>query len=448
MKLNYSILKLIVLITFMTINHVISQNDKQIIYDFNTEDFELSKRINQGDMVRLTVINANPFIYRVNSTNKLTTKNPVPTNLFSLISGDFLKVLSFPSNSNVKTIPLEINFLSLIGDEAEASEALNCVTEMDVSFFNQAQEEFSSTSKLYSDLYFSTTNIDLEYSKLVNLVSEINEIETDVSKPLEEAYFKLKSAYLIIKSKSANENCDKFKGMKGISQSITELEKHIIPDGIETEISVLENLRRSAQRIIEDGAVNSRFEMNISKLIAKGDELDVTLELTPLEELNKFENAIHKISASKKFDIQNHFKISFSPGLLTTNGLNDEKFNVKALAINDSITKFQVIKEDESNWDYGISALIHFTWEMNQGALGFNLGLGYLPEDSKIAGLAGVSAIFGKDQSLILSAGLAGSSAKTLSDALDTTTQYSSAPEVKTKRVFKGGFWFGIGYRL
>ena len=319
---------------------------------------------------------------------------------------------------------------------------------MDVSFFNQAQEEFSSTSKLYSDLYFSTTNIDLEYSKLVGLVSQIDEIETDYSKPLEEAYYKLKSAYLIIKSKSANENCNKFKGMKGIAQSINALEKHIIPDEIETEISVLENLRRSAQRIIKGGAVNSRFEINVSKLIAKGDELDITLELTPLEELNKFENAIHKISASKKFDIQNHFKISFSPGLLTTNGLNDEKFNVKALAINDSITKFQVIKEDESDWDYGISALTHFTWEMNQGSIGFNLGLGYLPEDSKIAGLAGVSAIFGKEQSLILSAGLAGSSAKTLSDALDTTTQYSAAPEIKTKRVFKGGFWFGIGYRL
>ena len=106
MKLNYNILKLIALICFLTINPAISQCEREIIYDFNTGEFEPSKRINQGDKVRLTVINANPFIYRVNSTNKLTTKNPVPTNLFSLISGDFLKVLSFAPNNNVKTNPI------------------------------------------------------------------------------------------------------------------------------------------------------------------------------------------------------------------------------------------------------------------------------------------------------------------------------------------------------
>ena len=412
-------------------------NAQQIVYDYDKDSFNNDK-ISAGNSVEVIIKNINPFVFNISSESSLINKNTVPPNIFSLMSGDFIaKLVGFPTST-------ESSPLSTTGGVP----VILCIADSFIENLQDSYVDFVGIYKKYENLLFTLKNPRLTYTELSNSLSTL----TLGEKELENAFTTFMIDYNTLLSNIKSSDCENNPKFELIKPLINK----IISTDFQPKIISLELLKRSAEQFkkqsetinLENADSTIALAIKLNKSVVNGDELKLKLNFTPRDEIKSFENPIQPRVVNNNIKIKNHFKISFSPGFIITSGINNYKYNVLSEQVNDSVSKHSIIKENETKWNYGISALVHYTWNLQNGALGFNTGFGYLPRDNKINGLIGVTAIIGDKQEFIINGGITGSFAERLSDSLNETKEYLSAPTIKTKEKFKTGIWFGIAYRL
>lgn len=358
-------------------------------------------------------------------------KSPLPDNVFGLLAGDFLTSFAGLNLGAEKVLAFTTQNDSLVNVVEK------CIEDSYVEDLKRAYEKYLRTLYKYQTLLITTMDSEMTFEQLKTSASISNSLSADYDN------LKIKNAQALLQLKSSA-TCIKNESY----QSLSKLLSQIITDASEKNVVRLEILKKNARKIVKANKDRQKIRLKVAKFIAKGDEAKIKLTFRPRKHVDSFEQPLVPRITEKKIQIKNHFKVSFSPGIIFTSGLNDKKFNLAQVMVNDSITNYRIIEEDESKLNYGISALTHFTWSKPYGGIGLNLGLGYLPQNTKISGLVGGSLFFGKDKQVILNGGLAASFSKVLSDAYEINEQFTEVFEIKTKEKLKTGIWIGFGYRL
>lgn len=409
--------------------------EKTIIYDFKVDSFKIKEKngdsinvkIKEGDFVKVIVENLNPFLYEVNASIQTITKNPVPASFSKFIIGDFSGIANIPQfttqDSGGQFIGLSVDSLVIIEKPCYVSQRVDSLQTAYLDFIDEIIK--------YNDLFLLLKDENVKKSSINTGLCAL--------KPelISELYHKLKRFYLDISLEKAVATCVENNKYIFLSAIINEL----IKPAAENEIYKLVELRKNAKIYGSKPLIVETFK-------ATGDEIKLEVNITPRAEAKLLERPLRTIKAKHKFLINNERKISFSSGFVLTTGFNNSNYNSMPLQRNDSTTVHKIVQEDEPGLGYGINAMINFITNEESNSYGFTIGFGFLPQETKLLGLAGVTWLPGKKQKVLISGGLGVGYKKTLSDALNLDDEYAAAPEIKTKAELSYAPWISLAYRL
>ncbi len=428
-----SVLKIIVfLLTLFISNTYIYSQDVIIKYDYNSNSFKLEDKdggkveeISKGNKVWVTVENLNPFLYEVNAKVQSVTKNPVPANLGSFVLGDASLVNGWFQAKTTSGDPFDGT------GEGTSENSEPCFDSEKVKALKQNYLDFIKELRKYNQLSFLLKKEKFKQTVIENKLNELNK------KYIIEIYQDIKEEYLTITLDKKGEGC--------VANSTYDLLKPIfdelIKPAVEVEIQKMSELRRNINDFLEKPWVVEVFK-------AKNDEIKIELNITPRAEAKLFERPLNTSKVEQKYNVQSTSTISFSSGLLLTWGLNDRTYNSTSRQVNDTTAVFRILEEDEPSLGYGLNAMVNFIKNRDTDSYGLTVGFGFLPRESKLAGLAGITWLPGKKQKILISGGIGIAYRKTLSDGLSLTEELSSAPEIKRKDELSYAPWFSLAYRL
>jgi hypothetical protein len=221
-----------------------------------------------------------------------------------------------------------------------------------------------------------------------------------------------------------------------------EATKISVSNEIQQQIIQLEVLVQNLNKHLSDNPKNS--DQNTIKEIGKytinGEKTDIKITLTPREEVKEFETPLSTILVTKTIKTKNAIKVWFSSGIMLSKNIQTDYY-IEAIPNN----KYIISPENLGSYLPGITSLVHIG-SQDITSLSFIIGGGVNIEGTPHV-LTGASFPILKSN-IFLNFGYGYAYMKTLTDGLSLKKEYTTSPTLKTKKVLKGNYWFGLSYKL
>ncbi len=478
-------------------------NTKVFILDLGIPNEKAIKISNENDRktklvafnnqpISFQLINGNPYKYRYSINHNLLTFFNSDENPLESVKSTLEKIEPKTQSDTTNPSIAENNLNSLLGRQAkidvqikdlkssdnamgaEGSSKFNLESKSMLNFLNFKSEELEKAIKvaeLELDAAKSEYPFKSQYSiafvnqkQQVVLKTPINEKEDEEN--IKKAINVLSKEFKNLKAKldkyilqiSAEDYLDKDK-FKFESENYFLLYSQLINDTKEigSEAYLFDNTKKEFdEKIKEIDPLSTKIIEEISKMMqVKFDNYIVPIDINGknIDVVEITVQRFDKLSQNPKPDeykyniwINGGLKIDVSAGLFITS-LLDKEYETK----NDGANKF-IYEKNNGNYDFGFGSMINLSLRGGSWIRpAFNVGA-LFTANQKFQILTGLGFIFGKEERLVLHAGLSMGQIKTINDnyKTDGSLSYDLGTEgtIPTTDKFSFGHFFGITYNF
>jgi hypothetical protein len=473
-------------------------NPIDIRFDFKSKDIGDPSdwyRIKKGDYVRLKIMNYNPNLYKILIDAKDSTVAPVisssftfldPTNLTGIV-GNLLEKAGGPPVAEGKKPLLDIDMFKETDDAGRPKNVLNDVYRI--------KDCPKLADKKTIDTLLCLHDFFQRHTVLVTARNTaIEELKTMIDEKFYNIVRKFSAQHILYP------DCNSFKSLASATDiSGIESAMQNFRDTIQKQLSLIYKetriyliatspyksfIQKHEDLSVDDSLVKKFYAEATATLKKYRDDIGYSkvadiilrLELLALNSSCYISFPIYIGDDVKKINLE--FKPRFDtlglPGFATSltlppvqrkvwgisggafaTGLHNDGHNTKIFTQTNPggglDTLYSIVTDNNGKAQVGINALAYTGWKLNENNqpdyMGVCFGAGMsLESKPKPRILLGVSFITGERNRLLLSAGFVAGYVRTLSDAFDTTVNYTQRPSDYLKDILRANAFFSINY--
>ena len=451
MKKTLNIVLIGIVLTISS-NLLAQEKIKDIIIDFDTKEINTTdiKRIKEGEFFRLVIRNINLNIYKISINKKDTiTSKPIEMPSFS----------SFGIDAISKTISsLEASSMSMLADNKNFND--DKIIHMSDTYRKIIDNEYTiiiktnkNLSKLLSELNLISAYVfqyqlkAFDESKKTSVFNYENTSDSILFKvnALTNLKTEIETNKNLFFNTLINNNYDTLKNIttkEHIKQITNEYNSLITTINIVmTEINLKETNKLLKEMIFLS---NNSTEYISLPMQLNGEQTILEYEITPRDNIHYKQSFKSSISFPKNYS---YYSIGFA--FYGTKSLFDNSYSTIGTPTSDTTSVFNIIKEDNSESEIGLSSLFRFGSKIRKSDFGIHLNTGVgisISNNIKPRLLFGMGFSYGKRHNFAVDFGGIAGYVNVLSNAFEENIQYSEKPENITISKLKLGMYFSIGY--
>lgn len=424
--------------------------------DRKFEDLKKIDLIKKGDFFKIKISNLNTYLYKVEVTSEDSTiTTSLPKNLFAVLDLTNLNTLA-------ATLPQTIRGLVKAEKDSLGEKGFMALETTDINMFVTITTNLLESKKVlitHQKVYNEIQTSILEY--MISVQTEEKEalfplptkenmiaIQTklkELNAAVYENHISLNESYKVFVkkfNKLSTEDKTKYKEAKAkIDALYTELDKKYTELVGFTSATSLKTVWENIIVVYN----NKSFIYESLPIQRTGDLSEVTIKITPRDSTTRLHAYTTKFTFATEVE-----PWSVSSGFYIT-GNPDEDFSAKAVTDSNGMTTYDLIEEENGDYEVGLNVMIRYNWRLagkqetfwHVGiGTGVNVGPKIRPRVFLGTGLA-----FGNKNKFIIDVGGVYMFYDKISSAVDLTGN-TSIPENYTVSASKIQPYFSLGYTI